>query len=24
MPEFKFDARDVDAIIVYLKSIQQR
>src|SRR5262249_38798029 len=24
MPEFKFDAKDVDAIIVYLKSIQQR
>lgn len=24
MPEFKFDARDVGAIIVYLKSIQQR
>jgi len=24
MPEFKFDAQDVGAIIVYLKSIQQR
>ena len=24
MPEFKFDAKDVGAIIVYLKSIQQR
>ena len=24
MPEFKFDADDVGAIIVYLKSIQQR
>ena len=24
MPEFSFDARDVGAIIVYLKSIQQR
>jgi len=24
MPEFKFDAKDVGAIIAYLKSIQQR
>jgi cytochrome c len=24
MPEFKFDAKDVGAIVVYLKSIQQR
>ena len=24
MPEYKFDADDVDAIIAYLKSIQQR
>jgi len=24
MPEFKFDAGDVGAIIAYLKSIQQR
>jgi hypothetical protein len=24
MPEFKFDADDVGAIIAYLKSIQQR
>lgn len=24
MPEFKFDAKDVGAIVIYLKSIQQR
>ena len=24
MPEFRFDAHDVGAIIAYLKSIQQR
>jgi hypothetical protein len=24
MPEFSFDAKDVGAIIAYLKSIQQR